>query len=172
MLRGFVRRDYIVNYPNGKFAQEASQKITQFIKDESESNHLKKVLDSNKLSELEDFLIIYPNSNCIQEIKLKIQKIKEHDGAWKLANTLKTIKSYQNYINSYPKGEHIDIARSEVQRLAWHQIKESKQSSVGSEPNQIKGSKNKLYNIFGVGWLILIFILCLIGTIYFASFWW
>jgi len=112
---------YLINAENSltkKKYEEAKEFITK----------AKKIKKTPKLDELEKEIAII-NSNYRKQLAAKKARAKckrEDDKAYEHAKTENTIKSYEKYIDRFPKGQYVKEAKSNSQKLLKELELESK----------------------------------------------
>jgi hypothetical protein len=84
-----------------------------------------KAISNNNIIEYNSFLRSHPNSKYSQEIRTRLAYMYD-DVAWDYAKRLNTEKSYEQYLNQYPFGNHRYQASTEQNLLATKRIEEVK----------------------------------------------
>ena len=84
-----------------------------------------KAISNNNIIEYNSFLRSHPNSKYSPEIRTRLSYMYD-DVAWDYAKRLNTEKSYEQYLNQYPYGNHRYQASTEQNLLASKRIEETK----------------------------------------------
>ncbi len=84
-----------------------------------------KAISNNNIIEYNSFLRSHPNSKYSPEIRTRLAYMYD-DVAWDYAKRLNTEKSYEQYLNQYPYGNHRYQATTEQNLLATKRIEEAK----------------------------------------------
>ncbi len=84
-----------------------------------------KAISNNNIIEYNSFLRSHPNSKYSPEIRTRLAYMYD-DVAWDYAKRLNTEKSYEQYLNQYPYGNHRYQASTEQNLLATKRIEEAK----------------------------------------------
>ncbi len=127
---------YLVQYPEGKFTQEAQDRIKQLR--ESEKTEWQTLRNSKDIDALSAFLRDHPETPYIRDIKHAIDSL-----AWVIALDQNTIDAYKAYISNVQlerySGEYFDQAQQKANYLT--QLKTI-------EGDELKDIKKRLQNFF------------------------
>jgi uncharacterized protein YlxP (DUF503 family) len=133
--------DYLKQYPQGEFADEARSQI--------ETIHFEKAETANTIEAYADFLERYPQGELADRVRSTVQGI--HFDKAKATNS---VESYQDFLDKYPEGEIADQARKMLEEIypSFSSQKvlriESASSVVGTgEVSFTKGSKSNTLKI-------------------------
>ena len=116
---------YLAEYPTGKYAAEAKNRIDKFKQDEL--LHLKE-LERTKWREAQSldsknaynaYITAYPNGEFVADARSNIKAIEtnEERAKWLEDQKLNTKDSYQSYLSAYPNGEFAANARTGINAL-------------------------------------------------------
>jgi len=127
--------DYLKQYPQGKFADEARSRI--------ETIHFEKAETANTIEAYADFLKRYAEGDFADKARSKIEAIY-----FDQAKAANSIEAYEDFLKRYPEGEVADQARKMLEEIypSFSREKvlriESVSSVVGTgEVSFTKGSK-------------------------------
>lgn len=127
---------YLVQYPEGKFTQEAQDRIKQLR--ESEKTEWQTLRNSKDIDALSAFLRDHPETPYIRDIKHAIDSL-----AWTIALDQNTIDAYKAYISNVQlerySGEYFDQAQQKANYLT--QLKTI-------EGDELKDIKKRLQDFF------------------------
>lgn len=106
---------YLDEYPNGKFAQEATQKLDDLT--------WLQISDSSDVTDYASYLEKFPKGN-----HREIAESKHESLLWAYTLELDTTNSYEAYLSKYPAGANAAIAQGKLEELLWVEI--SKENSL------------------------------------------
>ena len=117
-------RNYLSMYPEGKYAQEAKERIAA-IEMKEEQKFYSEVCNDGTLQAYQNFIRKYPNGQYAQDVKYRIQDIE----LWQKAKKTNTIDAYRDYLNSSKNKQYAKLANEAITELesidAWNAIRYS-----------------------------------------------
>lgn len=119
---------YLNNYPNGRHAEEAKNRIDELKREEAAKE--KAAWDNccfvNMSSAYSKYIKEYPSGTYISEAKEKYKECKDKED-WSRASSTNTFESYQKYLKNHPKGNFAGNAKVIVLRFEAEEIKRRKE---------------------------------------------
>lgn len=135
---------YLNKFPNGKYVNEVEY-LLQNISFEDiqgiEKQDYEEVILSNKLSDYEEFIEKYPNSEYKLDILDKINILKDEKAYLQALNSNK-IRAFEIYIEQYPDGKYFKGASEMLE--ARKQIKKSKMVLIDGGTVKIGNSQKEV----------------------------
>ena len=126
--------DYLYEYPNGRYAQQANDHIAE-IRLSSEQSYFDSVCKKGELSGYEEYLNRYPYGRHVSEIKDRIADYER----WNTAKSINSISSYKDYLNNSNQKKYLtEQANNAIQALELANKTKSEE-----EWNRIKNSSSK-----------------------------
>lgn len=157
---------YLAEYPNGRFAKAAKDRITEFNNQEAirlkniEKNKWQDAAQQNTRESYNDYLNSYPNGEYANSARQKIKDIEDKEARkkaeienareqtkWDEVSILNRKSAYQAYLADYPVGRYSAIAKTKIKefeneeaRILLEQQK-SKDKSAWEEAERLKTIK-------------------------------
>lgn len=143
--------DYLKQYPQGKFADEARSRI--------ETIHFEKAETANTIEAYDDFLKRYAEGDFADKARSKIEAIY-----FDQAKAANSIEAYEDFLKRYPEGELADSVQLILKKIQQSFSKEKvlKIKSIsnyvgdgnilfekGKEPNTLNFEINGVFKSFG-----------------------
>ncbi len=98
--------NYLVLYPNGRFAAQARSR--------AEDLDWAKVKDSNDLVALDGFLKKYPRGRFSADASADIEQLQQEDLDWRTAQLSKDPSVVQKFIDQHPHSRHAEEAQTAI----------------------------------------------------------
>ena len=109
--------EFLTQYPNGKFAPSARERLNNLI------------MESNQLSDLRAFLVLFPAVPIAARVRERLSSLERAE--WEKFKKSEKPEDYKSYIAQNPNGPYTVVARERMNMLiasmvAWEEISDSK----------------------------------------------
>jgi len=103
---------FLMQHPDGQYADEAAQKITELNEDIKWNN----VLDDDTLWGYNHYISNYSNGRYVEEARQKINQLSELE-CWNTAVAQNSLSHFIQYRNTYREGRFIEEAKTRITEL-------------------------------------------------------
>lgn len=127
---------YLRNFPKGRYAEKAQQKIDEILaaeKEEYESEEREvwaEVIKSEDEEKIKFYLRRYPKGLFKLEAELQLKEMQsledQHEMFWQSALAKNTIESFKEYLSHFPRGHFREAAQNEIKKIEQITLQQAK----------------------------------------------